>query len=74
MDTKEILAAVKSEIALLQKVANLLEGGTTHHSSIARAVARTKRHGLSDASRERISKAQKRRWAAFRANKKKKNA
>jgi len=70
MDTNEILAAVKTEITRLQKVVNLLEGGTTHHSSIARAVARTKRPPLSAAARKRIAAGQKARWAAFRANKK----
>jgi copper homeostasis protein CutC len=70
MDTHQILQAVKAEISRLQKVVDLLEGGTTPSPKAVAATATPKHRGLSTAARKRISKAQKARWAKVRASKK----
>ena len=70
MDTRQILTEVKAEISRLQKVVDLLEGGTT--SSLSRASntgggmsgsGKRKGHKWTTAQRKEISLTQKARWA-----------
>lgn len=71
MDTNQILQAVKAEISRLQKVVDLLEGTAPSPKAAAATTTTRKRPRLSAAARKRISLAQKARWAAFKAKKKK---
>jgi hypothetical protein len=69
MDTKQILSAVKSEIARLQKVVDLLEDGAATPTSRAVASASTTGGGRNarkwtEAERHAMSLKQKARWAA----------
>lgn len=69
MDTREILTAVKSEISRLQKVVDLLEGGTSSSNrapatQAAKTTTKRKVHQWTDAERKAMSLAQKARWAA----------
>jgi hypothetical protein len=57
MDTQQLLQEVKAEIARLQKVADLLEEGSTSTSG------RRKRKPMSQEARAKIAAAQKKRWA-----------
>ena len=57
MDTANLLEEVKKEIARLQKVVELLEGGSTSTSG------RRKRKPMSQEARAKIAAAQKKRWA-----------
>jgi hypothetical protein len=57
MDTQKLLQEVKAEIARLQKVAALLEEGSTSTSG------RRKRKPMSPEARAKIAAAQKKRWA-----------
>ena len=70
MDTRQILTEVKAEISRLQKVVDLLEGGTT--SSLSRASntgggmsgsGKRKGHKWTTAQRKAMSLKQKARWA-----------
>jgi hypothetical protein len=61
MDTPKLLEEVKKEIARLQKVADLLEGGSTSTSG------RRTRKPMSKARREKIAAAQRKRWAKVKA-------
>ena len=69
MDTKQILSAVKSEIARLQKVVDLLQDGaatpTNRPAATAGAAASgRKAHKWTQAERHAMSLKQKARWAA----------
>jgi hypothetical protein len=55
MDTRQILTEVKAEISRLQKVVDLLEGGTTS--------TKRKGHQWTAAQRKAMSLKQKARWA-----------
>jgi len=57
MDTVQILAEVRAEIARLEKVARLLEGGKGSRRG------RSTRKPLSKEAREKIAAAQRKRWA-----------
>lgn len=63
MDTGKLLAEVRSEIARLQKIADLLEGGSGSNRSGRRG------RRLSKAAREKIAAAQRARWAKARKEK-----
>jgi hypothetical protein len=67
MDTHQILQAVKAEISRLQKVVDLLKGGTSSSPKVASAKPRRK---MSAAGRKKIAAAQRARWAKVRAAKK----
>jgi hypothetical protein len=56
MDTPKLLKEVKKEIARLQKIATLLGGSTKRKG-------KGTRKPMSAAAREKISAAQKKRWA-----------
>ena len=75
MDTREILTAVKSEISRLQKVVDLLEGGTTFSPSQKSSTrggisggGKRKGHKWTPAERKAMSLAQKARWAAKKSS------
>lgn len=77
MDTKQILAEVKAEISRLQKVVDLLEGGTPSSSSrapaatqVAKTTTKRKGHKWTEAERKAMSLKQKARWAAKKKGKK----
>jgi hypothetical protein len=68
MDTHQILQAVKSEISRLQKVVDLLEGGTTSSSRASNtdggmSGGKRKGHKWTAAQRKAMSLKQKARWA-----------
>jgi len=60
MDSAKMLAEVRSEIERLQKVAALLEGGSSGRTA---SRGRGKRKPLSAEARARIAEAQRKRWA-----------
>jgi hypothetical protein len=62
LNTKDILAVVDAEIALLQQVREILTGV---RSRVARHNGNGK-HPMSAEGRARISATQKKRWAAFK--------
>ena len=72
MGVDSITAQVKAEIAKLQQVLNLLEGGAKptapKASSVSVPVAKPRRK-ISAAGRRRIAIAQRARWAKIRAGK-----
>jgi hypothetical protein len=75
MDTRQILTEVKAEISRLQKVVDLLEGGTTTPTrgpvtQVAKTTTKRKGHQWTDAEREAMSLKQKARWAAKKKGKK----
>jgi hypothetical protein len=71
MDTRQILTEVKAEISRLQKVVDLLEGGTTPSSTrTPAAIAKPKVHKWTDAERKAMSLKQKALWAAKKKGKK----
>lgn len=57
MDTQKLLEECRKEIARLQKIIDLLEEGSTSTSG------RRKRKPMSQAARDKIAAAQKKRWA-----------
>lgn len=66
MDTRQILTEVKAEISRLQKVVDLLEGGTTSNrppTQVAKATTKRKGHQWTEAERKAMSLKQKARWA-----------
>jgi hypothetical protein len=77
MDTRQILTEVKAEISRLQKVVDLLEGGTTpspiRTSSTGGGMSgggKRKGHKWTEAERKAMSLKQKARWAAKKKGKK----
>jgi hypothetical protein len=77
MDTREILIAVKTEISRLQKVVDLLEGGTTPSpgrrpaaAPVAKTTGKRKVHEWTEAERKAMSLKQKARWAVKKKSKK----
>lgn len=65
MDTKELLAAIDSEMATLLQARALLTGTshTTSHRARVGSPARKKQRSISAEGRARIAAAQKARWA-----------
>jgi hypothetical protein len=66
MDTRQILTEVKAEISRLQKVVDLLEGGTTSNrpaTQTAKTATKHKGHQWTEAERKAMSLKQKARWA-----------
>jgi hypothetical protein len=63
MDTKEIIQAIDEEVFRLQQVRSLLTGSTAPLKRIAPA---KKRRKISAEGRERMSAAQRARWAKGR--------
>jgi len=59
MDTSKLLEEVKTEIARLQKVVELLEDGSGSSTS----TAKRKRKPMSQEARAKIAAAQRKRWA-----------
>jgi hypothetical protein len=73
MGVESIAAQVKAEIAKLQQVLNLLEGGAKPTAAKTASVSvptANPRRKMSAAGRRRIAAAQKARWAKIRAAKK----
>jgi hypothetical protein len=77
MDSREILTAVKAEISRLQKVVDLLEGGTKPSpgrppaaAQVAKTTGKRKVHEWTEAERKAMSLKQKARWAAKKKGKK----
>jgi hypothetical protein len=68
MSLESITQQVKAEIAKLNQVLNLLEGGGNHTAKAAKGPGRGRR--LSAAGRRRIAAAQRARWAKIREGKK----
>jgi len=73
MDTKDLLATIDAEIATLQQARNLLVGGKgkTLATSFTFGHKPRKKRILSAEAREKIAAAQRKRWAAQKAAKKK---
>jgi hypothetical protein len=67
MNTAELLSSIDSEISCLQKVRALLTGQDNH---IQPAKRQAKKRNMSAAARARIAAAQKKRWAAWKKQKK----
>ena len=65
MEMKEVISGIDAEIALLQRVRELLQG-TSVGNGIKRRNGPRKRRRLSDEARAKIAAAQKARWAKFR--------
>jgi hypothetical protein len=68
MDTRQILTEVKAEISRLQKVVDLLEGGTPTSNrapttQVAKTTTKRKGHQWTEAERRAMSLKQKARWA-----------
>lgn len=63
MNTRELLAAVDSEISTLQQIRSILTGQDGH---IRRGSRPRKRRIMSADARARIVAAQKKRWAAWK--------
>ena len=77
MDTRQILTEVKAEISRLQKVVDLLEGGTTASPIRASSTGggmsgggKRKGHQWTEAERKALSIKQKRLWAIKKKGKK----
>ena len=69
MKSENILHAIDEELDRLRKVRNLLAGAPVDASWNPFGNIRTpKKRLLSDDARQRIADAQRRRWAAYKAN------